>query len=81
MLVGLRRVCQRPGPVKLRHVAVDGTRAKASASNHPAMHDEGMVKEEQGPREENAWRRNPFSPPIPVSGENGQVVSTSLAPQ
>ncbi|NPV70515.1 MAG: hypothetical protein HPY55_07725 [Firmicutes bacterium] len=40
------RIAERAGLVKLRHVAVDGTKLKANASEHSAMSYRRMKKEE-----------------------------------
>jgi transposase len=40
------RLCEKKGLVKLRHVAVDGTRVKANASKHSAM-SYGRMKQEE----------------------------------
>src|SRR5207302_7005083 len=40
------RLCQKAGLVKLGHVALDGTKQKASASKHKAMSYERMQQRE-----------------------------------
>jgi transposase len=47
LFIEVLKLCQRAGLVKLGHVAVDGTKVKASASKHKAMSYERMVKSEQ----------------------------------
>ena len=44
--VQVLRLCEKKGLVKLRHVAVDGTRVKANASKHAAM-SYGRMKQEE----------------------------------
>lgn len=46
------KMAQRAGLVKLRHVAIDGTKIKANASKHSAMSYAYMKKEEKRLREE-----------------------------
>jgi transposase len=46
------RLCEKRGLVKLRHVAIDGTRVKANASKHSAMSYGRMKQEEARIREE-----------------------------
>lgn len=46
------RLADKAGLVKLRHVAIDGTKIKANASKHSAMSYGYMKKEEQRLREE-----------------------------
>ncbi len=41
------RLCQKAGLVKLGHVALDGTKMKASASKHKAMSYERMKKDDE----------------------------------
>ena len=41
------RLCRESGLLKLRHVAVDGTKVKANASKHKAMSYKRMVAEEK----------------------------------
>jgi hypothetical protein len=40
------RLCQKAGVVILGHVALDGTKLRANASNHTAMRDSRMQKTE-----------------------------------
>ena len=47
LFIQVLRVCQKAGMVKLGHVALDGTKVKASASKHKAMSYERMVKSER----------------------------------
>jgi transposase len=46
LFVQILKLCQRAGLVKLGHVALDGTKMKASASKHKAMSYERMKKEQ-----------------------------------
>ncbi len=46
LFVQVLRLCQKAGLVKLGHVAIDGTKVKASASKHKAMSYERMKKDE-----------------------------------
>jgi transposase len=46
LFVQVVRLCEKKGLVKLRHVAVDGTRVKANASKHSAM-SYGRMKQEE----------------------------------
>ena len=46
LFVQVLRLCQTAGLVKLGHVAVDGTKLKASASKHKAMSYKHMVRQE-----------------------------------
>jgi transposase len=46
LFVQVVRLCEKKGLVKLRHVAVDGTRVKANASKHSAMSYGRMKLEE-----------------------------------
>lgn len=47
LFVQVLKLCQKAGLVKLGHVALDGTKIKASASKHKAMSYERMKKDEQ----------------------------------
>ena len=47
LFVQVLQLCQRAGLVKLGHVALDGTKIKASASKHKAMSYERMEKAEK----------------------------------
>jgi transposase len=47
LFVQMLRICQKAGLVKLGHVALDGTKVKASASKHKAMSYQRMLKSEQ----------------------------------
>ena len=47
LFVQVLKLCRRAGLVKLRHVAVDGTKVKAKASKHKAMSYKRMLKEER----------------------------------
>lgn len=47
LFVQVLRLCQKAGLVKLGHVALDGTKIKASASKHKAMSYERMCKAEK----------------------------------
>jgi transposase len=47
LFVQVLRLCQRAGLVKLGHVALDGTKMKASASKHKAMSYERMQKDDE----------------------------------
>lgn len=46
LFVQVVRLCQRAGLVKLGHVAIDGTKVKASASKHKAMSYDRMKEKE-----------------------------------
>ncbi len=46
LFVQVLRLCQEAGPVKLGHVALDGTKVKANASKHKAMNYPRMKKAE-----------------------------------
>ena len=46
LFVQVLRLCQAAGLVRLGHVAVDGTKLKASASKHKAMSYKSMVQQE-----------------------------------
>ena len=46
------KLCREAGLVKLRHVAVDGTKVKANASRHKAMSYKRLVAEEKRLRKE-----------------------------
>jgi len=46
------RLCDKAGLIKLGHVAIDGTKLKANASQHKAMSYERMVEKEKQLREE-----------------------------
>ena len=52
LFVEVLKLCQRAGLVKLRHVAIDGTKVKANASKHKAMSYERMRREERRLHEE-----------------------------
>ncbi len=52
LFVEVLKLCREAGLVKLRHVAVDGTKVKANASRHKAMSYERLVAEEKRLREE-----------------------------
>ena len=52
LFVEVLRLCGEAGLVKLRHVAVDGTKVKANASKHKAMSYERMLAETKRLREE-----------------------------
>jgi transposase len=47
LFVAILRLCEQAGLVKLGHVALDGTKLKASASKHKAMSYDRMKKEEK----------------------------------
>ena len=47
LFVQVLRLCREAGLVKLRHVAIDGTKVKANASKHKAMSYKRMLKEER----------------------------------
>jgi transposase len=47
LFVQVLRLCQKAGLVKLGHVALDGTKMKASASKHKAMSYERMKKDDE----------------------------------
>lgn len=47
LFVQVLKLCQKAGLVKLGHVALDGTKIKASASKHKAMSYERMKKDEE----------------------------------
>jgi Transposase domain (DUF772) len=42
LFVQVLKLCEKAGPVKLGHVALDGTKIKANASKHKAMSYERM---------------------------------------
>jgi transposase len=46
LFIQVLRLCEKKGLIKLRHVAVDGTRVKANASKHSAM-SYGRMKQEE----------------------------------
>lgn len=46
LFVQVLKLCQRAGLVKLRHIALDGTKVKPNASKHKAMSNSRMVTEE-----------------------------------
>jgi hypothetical protein len=46
LFVQILRLCQAAGMVSLGHVALDGTKVQANASNHNAMSHERMLKAE-----------------------------------
>jgi transposase len=52
LFVEVLKLCRRAGLVKLRHVAIDGTKVKANASKHKAMSYKRMLSEERRLREE-----------------------------
>lgn len=52
LFVEVLKLCRRAGLVKLRHVAIDGTKVKANASKHKAMSYERMCREERRLHEE-----------------------------
>lgn len=52
LFVEVLKLCRRAGLVKLRHVAIDGTKVKANASKHKAMSYKRMLAEERRLREE-----------------------------
>jgi transposase len=52
LFVQVLRLCQAAGLVKLGHVALDGTKMRASASKHKAMRYEYMEKRERELREQ-----------------------------
>ena len=47
LFVQVLKLCREAGLVKLRHVAIDGTKVKANASKHKAMSYQRMVREER----------------------------------
>ncbi len=47
LFVEALQLCRRAGLVRLRHVAVDGTKVKANASKHKAMSYQRMLSEEK----------------------------------
>src|SRR5207302_6573488 len=47
LFVQVLKLCQKAGLVKLGHVALDGTKIKASASKHKAMSYDRMKKDEE----------------------------------
>ena len=47
LFVQVLKLCREAGLVKLRHVAIDGTKVKANASKHKAMSYKRMLKEER----------------------------------
>ena len=52
LFVEVLKLCREAGLVKLRHVAVDGTKVKANASKHKAMSYKRLVAEEKRLRKE-----------------------------
>ena len=52
LFVQVLKLCREAGLVKLRHVAIDGTKVKANASKHKAMSYKRMLKEERRLRAE-----------------------------
>ena len=52
LFVEVLKLCREAGLVKLRHVAVDGTKVKANASRHKAMSYKRLVAEEKRLRRE-----------------------------
>ena len=52
LFVEVLKLCREAGLVKLRHVAMDGTKAKANASRHKAMSYKRLVAEEKRLRRE-----------------------------
>lgn len=52
LFVDVLKLCRRAGLVKLRHVAIDGTKIKANASKHKAMSYKRMLREERRLHEE-----------------------------
>jgi len=52
LFVEVLKLCRQAGLVKLRHVAIDGTKVKANASKHKAMSYKRMLQEERRLREE-----------------------------
>jgi hypothetical protein len=50
--VQVLQLCQKPGLVKLGHLAQDGTKVEANASKHKAMSHERMEKSEAQLRQE-----------------------------
>ena len=52
LFVEVLKLCRRAGLVKLRHVAIDGTKVKANASKHKAMSYKRMLREERRLHEE-----------------------------
>lgn len=52
LFVEVLKLCRRAGLVKLRHVAIDGTKVKANASKHKAMSYRRLLKEERRLRAE-----------------------------
>lgn len=55
LFVQILRLCQKAGMVSLGHVALDGTKVQANASNHKAMSHEPILRPEKeleinGPR-------------------------------
>ena len=52
LFVEVLKLCREAGLVKLRHVAVDGTKVKANASRHKAMSYKRLVAEEKRLRKE-----------------------------
>ena len=58
LFVQILRLCQKAGMVSLGHVALDGTKVQANASNHKAMSHERMLRaEKQLEKEINALMR------------------------
>ena len=52
LFVQVLKLCRRAGLLKLRHVAIDGTKVKANASKHKAMSYKRMLQEERRLRAE-----------------------------
>ncbi len=52
LFVGVLRLCQKAGLVRLGHIAVDGTKIKANASRHKAMSYRRMAETEPALRAE-----------------------------
>jgi transposase len=47
LFVQVVRLCQRTGLAKLGHIAIDGTKVRASANKHKAMSYQRMIEEEE----------------------------------
>ena len=47
LIVQVLWMCQKAGLVRLCHVALDGTKVKANASNHKVINHECMLKTER----------------------------------
>ena len=52
LFVRILQLCQKAGPVKLGHVAIDGTKIKSNASKHKGMSYERMNETEERLRKE-----------------------------